>query len=229
MTSFFTRLQAETQTEREYLTSAPIIADVFAGQITEGQYISFLQQAYHHVKHTVPLLMTCGGKLDESKEWLREAIGHYIEEEMGHQEWILNDIAACGYDKEVVRHSTPSFATEMMVSYAYDSIQRVNPLCFFGMVNVLEGTSIALADNAAKAIRERLGLPRKAFSYLTSHGALDVEHIDFFQGLMDKITCPQEQALIIHSAKRFYRLYGDIFRSIEASPAVPKLAEGEVA
>ncbi|MFC0118442.1 TenA family transcriptional regulator [Pseudoalteromonas xiamenensis] len=229
MTSFYDILQAETQAEREYLTSAPIIADVFTGNISTGQYVSFLQQAYHHVKHTVPLLMTCGGKLDDSKEWLREAIGHYIEEEMGHQEWILNDIQACGYDKEVVRHSTPSFAAEMMVSYAYDSINRVNPLCFFGMVNVLEGTSIALADNAAKMIREKLDLPRKAFSYLTSHGALDIEHIDFFKGLMERITCPREQALIIHSAKRFYRLYGDVFRAIEANPAVPLINNEEVA
>ncbi|TMP74294.1 biliverdin-producing heme oxygenase, partial [Pseudoalteromonas phenolica] len=101
--------------------------------------------------------------------------GHYIEEEMGHQEWILNDIAACGVDKEVIRHSMPSFATEMMVSYAYDSITRKHPLSFFGMVNVLEGTSIALADDAARQIANKLGLPRSAFSYLTSHGALDVE------------------------------------------------------
>ncbi|MBD1584340.1 AMP-binding protein [Pseudoalteromonas sp. S16_S37] len=220
MTTFYDELQAQTQTEREYLLSAPIIKDVFEGQITLGQYGSFLQQAYHHVKHTVPLLMACGSKLDESKEWLREAIGHYIEEEMGHQEWILNDLAQCGFDKEAVRHSAPSFATELMVSYAYDSINRVNPLCFFGMVNVLEGTSIALADQAAQSIGKQLNLPQKAFSYLTSHGALDIEHIDFFKGLMNKIECQQERQLIIHSARCFYRLYGDVFRSIEAQPSI---------
>ena len=38
--------------------------------------------------------MATGAKLNEDKEWLREAIGEYIEEEMGHQEWILNDLAA---------------------------------------------------------------------------------------------------------------------------------------
>ncbi|WP_246239924.1 TenA family transcriptional regulator [Pseudoalteromonas caenipelagi] len=220
MTTFYDELQAQTQAEREYLLSAPIIKDVFEGQVTLGQYGSFLQQAYHHVKHTVPLLMACGSKLDESKEWLREAIGHYIEEEMGHQEWILNDLAQCGFDKEAVRHSTPSFATELMVSYAYDSINRVNPLCFFGMVNVLEGTSITLADQAAQSIAKQLNLPKKAFSYLTSHGALDIEHIDFFKGLMNKIDCQQERQLIIHSARCFYRLYGDVFRSIEAQPSI---------
>lgn len=225
MSNFYQTLQTQTEQARQYLLEADIIREVFHGEITKGQYISFLQQAFHHVKHTVPLLMACGARLDDSKEWLREAIGHYIEEEMGHQEWILNDVAACGVDKELVRHSQPSFATEMMVSYAYDCINRKHPLCFFGMVNVLEGTSIALADQAAQHIGDQLGLPKQAFSYLTSHGALDIEHIDFFKGLMNRITCEQEQAMIIHSANCFYRLYGDVFRSIEKEPAVLQFAE----
>ncbi|WP_125562654.1 TenA family transcriptional regulator [Pseudoalteromonas rubra] len=215
MSNFYETLQSATQIEREYLLSAPIFKAVFESEICIEQYVGFLEQAYHHVKHTVPLLMACGAQLSDDKEWLREAIAHYIEEELGHQEWILNDIAACGFDKEAVRHSQPGFATEMMVSYAYDSIQRISPLSFFGMVNVLEGTSIMLADKAATQIRNKLGLPQKAFSYLTSHGALDLEHIDFFAGLMNRIEDPQEQQMIIHAAKRFYCLYGAIFHAID--------------
>lgn len=222
--TFFQRLQDETAASREYLLSAPIIQRCFDGNIQLQDYTAFLTQAYHHVKHTVPLLMTTGGLLPERYEWLREAVGEYIEEEMGHQEWILNDLAACGEDKDAIRHSSPALATELMVSYAYDSIRRVSPLCFFGMVLVLEGTSIALADAAAKTIATTLSLPRAAFSYLTSHGALDQDHIKFFEGLMNRISDPQEQALIIHSAKVFYKLYGDIFRSLDSIPAMEKAA-----
>lgn len=222
--SFFQRLQDETAASRHYLLSAPIIQRCFDGNIQLQDYTAFLTQAYHHVKHTVPLLMTTGGLLPEHYEWLREAVGEYIEEEMGHQEWILNDLAACGEDKDAIRHSAPALATELMVAYAYDSIRRVSPLCFFGMVLVLEGTSIALADAAAKTIATKLNLPRAAFSYLTSHGALDQDHIKFFEGLMNRISDPQEQALIIHSAQVFYKLYGDIFRSLDSTPAMEKAA-----
>ncbi len=180
----------------------------------------FLLQAYHHVKHTTPLLMACGSRLPESKEWLREAVAEYIEEELGHQEWILNDIAACGYDKDKARISKPNMATELMVSYAYDTINRINPLGFFGMVNVLEGTSINLADKAADQIKEALGLPENAFSYLRSHGALDQDHIKFYEGLMNQIFDQDDQAQIIHSAKRFYILYGNIFRDLSAEQAL---------
>lgn len=216
--SLYQRLQTETQAEREYLVSAPIIQRCFHGTICKEDYIAFLTQAYHHVKHTVPLLMTVGGRLPESKEWLREAVGEYIEEEMGHQEWILNDIAACGADKEAVRNGQPSAATELMVSYAYDTVTRINPLGFFGMVFVLEGTSTALADNAAQHIQDKLGLSAGAFSYLRSHGALDQEHIVFFENLMTKITDQEEQDLIIHCAKMFFTLYGNIFRGLEHTP-----------
>ncbi|MDF1692660.1 MAG: iron-containing redox enzyme family protein [Zhongshania sp.] len=212
--SFYERLQNETQLDREALYQIDFLQRGVAGELSLPEYIGFLSQAYHHVKHTVPLLMACGGRLPERYEWLREAVAEYIEEELGHQRWILNDISACGGDSELVSSSRPAAATELMVAYAYDKINRVNPVGFFGMVQVLEGTSIAVADNAAEAIQASLGLPNKAFSYLKSHGALDVSHVEFFKGLMNRIDDTADQAEIIHSAKMFYRLYGNIFREL---------------
>jgi pyrroloquinoline quinone (PQQ) biosynthesis protein C len=218
--NFYEKLQHETQEERNFLLSSPIIGRCMTGDITLEDYVEFLTQAYHHVKHTVPLLMAAGARLPEDKEWLREAVAEYIEEELGHQEWILNDIAACGYDKEAVRNSRPAPATELMVAYAYDTIQRVDPVGFFGMVLVLEGTSVTTADKAASAIKSALNLPGKAFSYLRSHGALDQDHIKFFESLMNRISSEDDQEQITHSAKMFYRLYADIFRTLPATVAL---------
>ena len=215
--NFFDQLQEQTKAEREYLLSAPIIAQVMAGTVSPACYVAFLGQAYHHVKHTVPLLMACGARLPERLEWLREAIAEYIEEEYGHQEWILNDIRACGADAELVRVETPNLPTELMVSYVYDQINRCNPVSFFGMVNVLEGTSIALATQAAGIIKGELGLPPQAFSYLTSHGSLDIEHIAFYEKLMNRLDEPADKAAVVHTAKVVYRLYGDMFRSLPLS------------
>lgn len=225
--NFFNQIQAATDTERAYLNAAPLIADSLEGRISLPQYVAYLCQAYHHVKHTVPLLMTAGGRLPESHEWLRDALAEYIEEEHGHQEWILDDIEACGYDREWARGTSPTMATELMVAYAYDTIHRVNPVGFFGMVQVLEGTSIALADKVAAAIQQKLSLPDAAFSYLRSHGALDQEHIKFFSSLMNRIDDVGEQRQIVHCARVFYRLFGDVLRSVDGSLAdSPKLAEG---
>jgi len=219
--SFYQTLLKETETERTELLCLPLIAQGAKGQISKETYVGFLTQAYHHVKHTTPLLMACGARLPGHYEWLRTAIGEYIEEEMGHQEWVLNDIAECGGDKEAVRASATEktsacVATEVMVSYAYDMINRVNPIGFFGMVLVLEGTSTAVATQAGETLMQSLNLPKKAFSYLLSHGSLDISHVSFYESLVNQITDKRDQTMLIHSAKVFYKLYGDIFRTIEA-------------
>ncbi len=213
--SQFETLCQATQAEQQDLLSIPIIGQALQGKISLENYIEFLTQAYHHVKHTVPLMMLTGSKIAEQDEWLRLLMAEYIEEELGHEKWVLNDIAACGGDKQKVAQGEPAFATEMMVAYAYDSINRINPLCFLGMVHVLEGTSVQLATNAANKIKASLNLPQKAFSYLISHGDLDIDHQKFFEDLVNRLDNKQ-LAVVIKSCKRFYQLYGNIFRGIAA-------------
>ncbi len=219
--AFYDDLLKATEQERKELLSLPLITQGAKGNISLETYVAFLTQAYHHVKHTTPLLMLCGGSLPAKYEWLRTAIGEYIEEEMGHQEWVLDDIAECGSNKEAVRMSDntrtkASLATEVMIAYAYDMIHRVNPIGFFGMVLVLEGTSTAVATQAGETLIQSLNLPKKAFSYLLSHGSLDISHVSFYESLVNQINDADDQAMLIHSAKNFYKLYGDIFRDIEA-------------
>ena len=211
---YFEVLTQRTAAARAELFTIPVIADCLAGRVTRPQYLAFLTEAYHHVRHTVPLLMACGSRMPESKSWLRTAIVEYVAEEAGHEEWILNDIAAAGGDPDAVRHGTPATATELMVAYVYDTIARRNPVGFFGMVHVLEGTSTALATSAAQVIRKALDLPPEAFTYLTSHGSLDQQHVRFFAGLMDRLEDPDDQAAVTHAANMVYRLYGDIFRGL---------------
>lgn len=224
--TFFTRLQAETEPERRGLLGVRIIEEALRGRIRLPQYLAFLTEAYHHVKHTVPLLMACGSRLPRRLEWLQAAVAEYIGEEIGHDEWVLSDIVACGGDAQGVRFGQPKLETELMVAYAYHQVDRGNPVGFLGMVHVLEGTSNAIATNAASAIRNALDLPAAAFTYLTSHGSLDVEHVKFFEDLMNRLDDPLDQACVIHSARSFYRLYGDIFRALPdfAAPVLPEAA-----
>ncbi len=215
MTNFFQRLVEQTKPQREALYNVEIIQKALRGEITREIYIKYLTQAYHHVKHTTPLLMAVGSRISHDKEWARNAIAEYIEEELGHQEWILSDIKHCGGDAESVRHGKPSLETELMVSYAWDSVSRINPFSFFGMVFVLEGTSINLATNAGEAIQKSLNLPKSCFSYLFSHGSLDVKHMSFFEDLMGKVSDEKDQEAIIHMAQVMFQLFANVFRAIE--------------
>ncbi len=212
--NFFDQLKDATDTQRQELFTVPIIQDALHGRVTRRQYLAFLGQAYHHVRHTVPLMMACGSRLAPRQAWLREAIAEYIEEEIGHEEWILSDIAHCGGDPDAVREAQPHASTELMVAYAYHQVDRGNPVSFFGMVHVLEGTSTALATHAADTLRGALALPPEAFSYLSSHGSLDLEHVAFFERLMNRLDHPDDRFAVVHTARMIYRLYGDVFRGL---------------
>ena len=221
--SMYERLVYETEASRHTFLVIPIIQRALRGNVVRAEYLAFLHQAFHHVRHTVPLMMGMGYHLPERLRWMLPVLTEYIEEEIGHEEWILDDIDASGGDSDAARLTPPLPATEMMVAYAHDTIRRGNPVGFLGMVFVLEGASAALATLAADAIRRTLDLPPEALRYLTSHGALDQEHTGFYEGLVDRLGAADDQRAVIHAAHRFYGLYGAIFQAIDAAcgQAVP--------
>lgn len=211
---FYERLQKETAMQRDLLYSVPQLTNALHGDISRETYIAYLTEAYHHVSHTVRFLMAMGVRLSEEKKWLHDAIAEYIDEEKGHEEWILNDIAAAGGDKEAARRAKPNLETQVLVAYNYDYIARKNPVGFLGMVFMLESTSTQIASAGADAIMTGLKLPKNAFTYLYSHGALDIEHMKFFESLMEKIDDPADQDAIIEVAQNTFRLFANVLGAI---------------
>jgi pyrroloquinoline quinone (PQQ) biosynthesis protein C len=210
---FFDELYVRTAEARGELYAA--IRDCLAGRVTRKRYAAFLREAFHHVKHTVPLLEACAGRLGEDRSALRVALAHYVAEERGHEQWILDDLTACGEDADAARRSEPSAATRRMVEYVYDYIERFNPAGFLGMVHVLEGTSSALATRAAQTLAGALALPPEALTYLASHGSLDQEHVRFFEDLVNTLPRSDQEA-VVEVAQNVYRLYADLFRGLPA-------------
>ena len=227
----FDTLTGATHAERAALQSEPIIARALSGDVTRELYLAFLTQAYHHVRHTVPLLMAVGSRLADRHHWLQKELVHYLEEELGHDEWILNDIDAAGGDASHVRGSRPAVETDAMVAYAYDTVTRRQPVGFFGMVFVLEGTSVALALNAAASIKRALSLRDSAFTYLRSHGTLDQEHVGHLASIINRLDADQDLPAVITCARAMYWLYGSVFRGLEraAQGAAPAQTTRKVA
>lgn len=211
--SFYDHLLAETESDRAGLQTVPLVQAALAGRVSRAEYLRFLENAWHHVRYTVPLMMACGARLVPGPANLHGRLAEYVQDEIGHDEWVLNDIRAAGGDVERVRISLPNAETELMLAYAFDTINRGNPMGFFGMVHVLEGTSAAIACAAAERLQAALDLPRQAFSYLNSHGALDVGHTEFFAELVNDLQHEADRQAVVHAARMFYRLYGAVLQS----------------
>lgn len=121
---FFDRIVAETARERERLYATPQIRDGLAGRISRATYIAYLTQAYHHVRHTVPLLEFARSRLAEDQTWLRAAFDDYIDEERGHDDWILNDIRHAGGDPAGVVAGKAHRTTQRMIDEAWPLVGR---------------------------------------------------------------------------------------------------------
>jgi len=214
----YLRLLRETERARLDFLEIPLIGRTLRGECDRSLYLRFLEQAYHHVRHTCPLMGAALARCTIEDKRLRAALIEYLEEEKGHEAWILDDIEALGGDREMVEHSGGDMPVRILVGYAYYAVEHISPYALLGMVHVLEGMSARLAEPAARAIAAAIGVSgdgAAGFSYLRSHGALDKAHVDFFQRLLDGIDQPDAHDAIIEMARVVYRLYGDVFRGLD--------------
>lgn len=214
--SQFKELLAQTSSARQQFVELPLIQETIRQGGSKSAYLDFLGQAYHHVKHTAPLLALATARCGPHDRPFQSALLEYLGEEQGHEEWILEDIDALGGDPDCVRRGSPRLPCKVMVSHAYYLTDRVSPYGLLGMIHVLEGMSVALAGQAARAIHTSLQAgPHAGFKYLTTHGDLDVEHTKLFAKLLDGLD-PRHLPLVIESTCDFYRLYGAMFQDIDA-------------
>jgi pyrroloquinoline quinone (PQQ) biosynthesis protein C len=204
---------AQTYYERTALMTRPRFANVARGHFERPCSGAFLTTAYHHVRPTAPLLRACGARLGDGHRFVLTAVKDYVVEEFGHEHWILNDLEACGVTRRTVEESVPGLDVELLVAYVRDYISHRHPLGLLGMVHVLEGTSTALATTTADMVQRRLGLPDAAFSYLRSHGDLDIEHVAFFRDVVDRLGA-EDVGHVVYVARRVYRLYAAMLATI---------------
>ncbi len=211
--SAYDRLYLETTEARNRFLAIPLVKQAFDLGGSRELYLDFLTQAYHHVKHTFPLLALAASMTRDER--YQDGLVEYMNEERGHEKWILDDIRAMGGDADAVASGKPSIPCQVMVGYCYYAIQWISPYAILGMVHVLEGLSVVLAHQLAGAVQRSLAVDGKSgFSYLNSHGGLDVEHVELFKSLVNGFEDRQIQDQIIESTRVIYRLYGAIFEDM---------------
>ncbi|MEJ2118725.1 MAG: iron-containing redox enzyme family protein [Alphaproteobacteria bacterium] len=215
----YEQLCLETSEDRNRFLAIPLVMQALAAGGSRELYLDFLAQAYHHVKHTFPLLSLAAALTTDER--YQDALFEYMKEERGHDKWILDDIRAMGGAADAVARSLPSLPCQTMVGYAYYCIQWISPYAILGMVHVLEGLSVMLAHQVAGAVQQSLGTAdNTGFSYLKSHGSLDVEHVELFKNLINGFDDRKIRDDIIQTTKVMYRLYGAIFEDIGMRHAV---------
>jgi hypothetical protein len=162
-------LLRQTAEARHAFMALPLIQDVLKNGASKGLYLDFLGQAYHHVRNTAPLLALAAARCDSEDYLYQSALFEYIEEERGHELWILEDIQAMGGDPEQVRRSAPRLPCKVMIGHAYYVVDHISPYGLLGMIHVLEGMAVALAGKVSQLFVTLSGPPTRAALNILRH------------------------------------------------------------
>jgi len=188
----------------------PLIGDVIRGEACTDGYRAFLRSSYHYVRWSGPLLAeTAAGLRREGRApWLVEVLDSKTKEEAPHDRWVLDDLAACVENVELLKATTPPRAVSAYVEWSRSLAQSGSP-GYLGAAYTLEFISARRAGMAAKNLRVRAGIPGidRALSFLEGHGDADIGHIAALHDLLIRIDHQEDREAISLSAAVMRKLY----------------------
>lgn len=180
----------------------PRLGAVFDGTASRELYLAFLTQTYHYVVETTPLLRAgaraLAGRGDALGQEMHARFAEHAREETGHEQWLLDDIAALGADVEAAKRADPSPAVKAYTAMvrAFGASRR--PLGLLGVAFLLEGVSEQLGGRTAEAMKRRSSIPNieRALSFVETHGTTDVGHMEEGRRTLRKLADPRDRAAV---------------------------------
>jgi len=171
------------------------------------RYVAYLYEMHALIRASVPLMERAARRCarlapsDPAAGPLGRYLERHIDEERGHDAWLLEDMAAAGGDPVYAARRLPSPIVADMAGAQYYWIEHHHPVALLGYIRVLEGNAPAswLADRLAV----RTGLPGAAFRTVREHAALDSGHLADLDETLDALPpAPAHSTLLAVSALR---------------------------
>jgi hypothetical protein len=124
--SFFIALIENSDASRRALEAEPRVHGMIHHGLTLAEYRAFLHDLYHIVWHFCPVMAVAAARCGDEFRGVRYALYERIEEERGHEAWVLEDIGAMGGDVSAAA-APPSAPVEAMIAFNYYAAERVHP------------------------------------------------------------------------------------------------------
>ncbi|HTP62603.1 MAG TPA: iron-containing redox enzyme family protein [Burkholderiales bacterium] len=211
--SFFITLVENSDASRRSIENAPRVKSMMHKGLTLPEYRAFLHDLYHIVLHFCPIMAVAEARCDESLGNIREELRERIQEETGHEQWVLEDVAAVGGDVRAVAATPPSAPVQAMIGFNYNAAERIHPCSVLGMLYVLEVIASVYGGKAADSIARAIGRDTGSggFRFLSSHATMDAHHMAQLNVLLKTIDDPAAQAAIINSTQVNFHQFGQLF------------------
>ena len=211
--SFFLTLIESTDLRRRELEAVPKMHTMVHQGLTLPEYRAFLHDLYHIVWHFCPIMATAASRCGDDFKHVRYDLYERIEEEQGHEDWVLEDIQAVGGDVEATRAKAPSAPVQAMIAFNYYSAERTHPCSVMGMLYMLEVVASVYGGRVSESIARSIGrdVDSGGFKFLSSHATMDADHVAQMNILVKTITDPAAQQAIINSTQVNFYQFAQMF------------------
>lgn len=161
---------------------------------------------------------------DPVAEAVADYLSRHIEEERGHAEWVLDDLAALGFARGAEARRPPSVHAVALLGCAYTWVDQHHPVSILGFLSIMEGRPMSVSF--LESVIRRSGMPEGAFRFYLDHARLDPFHGADIHGLMDRLDlAPHQEEALVLAALHAQTLTHDALRAILAAPLPPLPSE----
>ena len=170
----------------------------------EELFPDYLFRLYGSVRASVPLMRTARARAVELAPGCPVAralvpyLDDHIEEELGHDEWLLDDMEALGFERADVvgRPASPDVA-EMVGTYYY-WVLHGHPVALLSYFSVVEGNPVR--TDTLDRVAATTSIPREALRCIYRHAELDPHHSEEVDRLIDHLPLTAEQAALLETS-----------------------------
>jgi len=122
---------------------------------------------------------------DPLAEPLADYLAEHVDEELHHDETLLDDLEVVGMERSSVLERIPSPEVAALVGSQYYWIHHFHPVSFLGYVAMMEG--YPPTSELIETLVARTGFPREAFRAYLEHAELDPGHRDHLDRTLDAL------------------------------------------
>jgi Iron-containing redox enzyme len=184
-------------------------------------YPEFLFTSHCIIRASVPVMEAAKSRAEAIADGDRVAaiLAHYLEqhidEELHHDDWVLDDLDVVGVDRASVLARPPSPTVAALVGAQYYWILHYHPVSVLGYVALLEG--YPPSPDMIAEMRADTGYPPEAFRTLIAHAELDPGHREELDRVLDSLPLtPDQTASMGLSAMSSARLLTQAYDEISA-------------
>lgn len=219
MSLFFADLVVRTDEARRAFETHPVVLDAVAQGMSVQRYRTLLLELYHVVWHFNPVSAAAASRLGEpahdALQPVRMFLYEHMQEEAGHELWVLNDLEAVGVTPADARAHAPSPHTLALNGYNYWAADRRHPASVLGMLYALEVIASVYGGPFASAIRESLLLEGdRGVSFIDSHASLDAQHMAELRQILNQVKDEAAQRAVVESVRVNFHHFTRIIESV---------------